>query len=112
MLLRVRKNVPVSPTDEIRAVPNIRWVMRLLGQTEQSGVTADGLFAVWADDESAVQRRLISMLGSARAIIFHGLPLKPGCSILDGVLSTRRNKPSHLRGRTETFAVRSFCHLL
>ncbi len=47
-------------------------VLRFLGQAEYNGVTAEGLFAVRADHAFDAERRLITVLESARAIVFHG----------------------------------------
>ena len=67
-----RNIVPVAPADKMGAISNFSWVIRVLGQAEDNGVTAERLLAVWADQEFAADRRLITMLESARAIVFHG----------------------------------------
>ena len=67
-------HVPVSPTGEMRTVPNLSDVLRFWGEAKKNGVTADRLRAIGADHESPTQGRLIDTLGSARTIILHDSP--------------------------------------
>ncbi len=64
-------NVPMSPANEMRSISDLRAVGRFRGQTQKNGVTTDWLFAVRADDHSAIQCSLIGIVRSAAAVIFH-----------------------------------------
>jgi hypothetical protein len=53
-------------------ISDLCGMFRFLRQTEYNGVTTEGLLAVWADHDFDTERGWITVLESARAIVFHG----------------------------------------